>query len=324
MTTRRTFLQACGAAGAAAALPARGADAPLELARIFVGFPPGTAADVAARKVSERLHKGYAKTVVIENRPGAGGQLAIAAMRGAPIDGSHLLSVPISTLGTYPHTYKKLLYDTFADLTPVSNGSRFDYGLGVGPAVPESVKTVPELMAWFKANPSRAAIGSPGAGSALHFIVIMLGRAAGVEVNHVAYRGSPPAIQDMMGGNLAALCTPLGAFLNQPRLRLLASCGPTRSRFTPNVPTLAEQGYKDQVYEDGFAFFLPGRTPPEVVRRLNTALRETLSDPAMAEAMAGFGLEPAPTSPEQLAATLQSELQRWGPIVKSIGFSADN
>lgn len=323
--TRRRFGALSTAAAAAALLgPMPSRSQGLETARIFTGFPAGSTPDVLARKVGDRLTRGYARAAIVENRLGAGGQLAVTAVKGLPADGSNILLTPMSMLGVYPYTYRKLPYDPVADLTPVSMGVSFDYGIGVGPGVPESVQTMADLMAWYKANPTRANMGSPATGSTLHFVTVMLGRAAGIELTHVGYKGSGPAIQDMLGGTLPALCTPLGSFLNQPRLRVLATSGPQRSRFTPEVPTLAEQGFKDMVYREWYGFYLPAKASPEAVARLNTALREALAAPDIVKTLASFGMESAPSSPAQLAQALKESMERWGPVVRSIGFTADS
>src|SRR5690606_20502632 len=154
----------------------------------------------------------------------------------APPDGTQVLLTPMSMLGVYPFTYKKLPYDPVADLTPVSMGVTFDYGIGVGPMVPEGVKDIPGLMAWFKANPDRANIGTPATGSTRHFTAAKMGDASGAKVTHVGYRGSAPAVQDLLGGTLPALCAPLGTLIAQTGaaspMRLLATSGGQRSRFT--------------------------------------------------------------------------------------------
>lgn len=323
--TRREILGTGTAVAASAAFSGNvlGQAGP-ETVRLFVGFPGGTTPDVLARKIAERLTGSYARAVIVENRLGAGGQLAVTAMKGAAADGSNVLLTPMSMLGVFPHTYKKLPYDPEADLRPVSLGAVFDYGIGVGPAVPDSVKDIRDLMAWFKANPARANMASPSAGSTLHFVTVMLGRAAGVDLTHIAYRGSPPAIADMLGGTMPALCAPLGTFFNQPKLRVLASSGAKRSRFTPNVPTLAEQGFKDLVFEEWYGFFLPTNAPADIVNRLNGALRLALAEKEVVDTLTTFGLEPAPSSPEQLATALRADHQKWRGIVKSIGFTADS
>ena len=161
-----------------------------------------------------------------------------------------------------------------------------------------------------------------------HFIGITLGRAAGIELTHVGYKGAPPALTDMIGGNLPALVSTLGSFRTHlepgSKVRLLATAGARRSRFTPTVPTLAEQGFKDLVFAEWSGFYLPAKAPAEVVRRLNTALQQALKSPDIVEFFDGSGVESAPTLPEELAAALQRDMKIWGPIVKSIGFSAES
>lgn len=323
--TRRQIL-AAGTAAAASVAYSRNAlaQAAPETVRLVVGFPGGTTPDVLARKVGERLTKGYTRAAIVENRLGAGGQLAVAAMKGAAADGSNILLTPMSMLGVFPHTYKKLPYDPEADLTPVSLGATFEYGIAVGAAVPDSVKDIRDLIAWYKADRARANMASPSTGSTLHFVTVMLGRAAGVDITHIGYKGSSPAIADMLGGTMPALCAPLGSFFNQPKLRVVATSGAKRSRFTPNVPTLAEQGFKDLVFEEWYGFFLPAKAPKDVVNRLNAALRLALAENEVVDTLATFGLEPVPSSPEQLAAALRADHQKWRGIVKSIGFSADS
>lgn len=323
--TRRTFssVLALAALSGAAAVHS----APLEQARIFCGFPAGSTIDVVARRVADKLTAaGYAKSVVVDNRTGAGGQLAVSAAKGQLADGSVILITPMSILGIYPHTYKKLPYDAVTDLTPVSNGASFDYGFAVGPAVPESVKTIPEFMAWTKANPDKASVGSPAPGSTLHFSALMLGRNSDVELTHIGFRGSQAGIQDLLGGQLPAMSSPLGEFLRHApagKLRILGTSGAQRSRFTPNVPTYAEQGYKDMTYSEWYGFFLPTKASSDTVDRLNAALREALKAPEVIESLHSFGLESTPSSPAELGALLKADTERWAPIVKAIGFTAD-
>lgn len=322
---RRHFLTSSAAVAASLAVPFEYAlaQSTIEMAKIVVGFPAGSTPDILARKISIHLGKGYAKAALVDNRPGAGGQLAVSTVKSAAPDGATILLTPMSMLGVYPHTYKRLPYNPVADLAPVSMGVTYDYGIAVGPGVPENVKTIKDLMSWYKANPSEANMGSPAAGSTLHFVTVMLGRAAGVNITHVGYKGSGPAMQDMLGGTLPALCSPLGTFLNQPKLRILATSGAKRSRFTPNVPTLVEQGFKDMVFDEWYGFFLPGMASPEVVNKLNRALRAALADKDIVDTLATFGMDSTPSSPEELASALKADLNRWKPIVESIGFSAD-
>src|SRR5260221_2568512 len=212
--TRRRLLRASGAAGLLAALGAgRALAQALDVVKIITGFPPGGTSDTLCRRVAEGLKGGsYAKVALVENKAGAGGQIAVQAMKGALTDGSVVLQTPASMLMIYPHIYKKLAYDAFTDVTPVTLASTFDFGFCVGPAVPDSVKGIPEFLAWCKANPEKANYGSPAAGSVPHFIGVLLGQAGGVELKHVAYRGSQPAIQDLVAGQLQAVSAPIGEF----------------------------------------------------------------------------------------------------------------
>ncbi len=323
---RQLFLAAAGSAAVAApwAVRAQAADT----LRLLVGFPAGSTPDVVARRVAERLVAGsYAPASLVDNRSGAGGQLAVSALKDLPANGLSVLLTPMSVLGIFPHTYRRLPYNPAVDVTPVAMGVSFDYGFAVGPLVPESVRSIADFTAWVKANPDKGSFGSPAAGSPLHFTGIMLGRAAGIELNHVAYRGSQAAIQDLLGGSLPALCSPLGELLRHlpgGKLRVIGTSGARRSRFAPQVPTFTEQRLRDMVFSEWYGFFLPGKASADTVQRLGAALRPVLAAPEFAEAMAPFGLEPAGGSPADLAAALKADSERWAPIIKSIGFTADS
>jgi len=327
--TRRNLLRASGAAALLSALGARGVSAQtLEMVKLITGFPPGGTSDTLCRRVAEGLKGGsFTKAAVVENKAGAGGQIAVQSMKGAPTDGSMLLQTPASMLMIYPHVYKKLAYDAFADVTAVSLACTFEFGLAAGPAVPDAVKTVPDFLAWCKANPDKANFGSPGAGSVPHFIGVLLGQAAGVEFKHVAYRGSAPAVQDLVAGQIQVVSSPIGEFLQQAnagKIRILGASGAQRSRFAPNVPTYAEQGLKDLVFSEWFGFFAPGGTPKPVVDRANQALRAALAQKDVIDGLAVMGLEAKSSTPEELAQRLKTDFDRWGVIVKKIGFTADS
>src|SRR5215471_13998867 len=278
---RRGFLRASGATALAllARWPAVQAQAsqPIEVVKIVTGFPPGGTSDTLCRRVAENLRgTTYAKQALVENKAGAGGQIAVQAMKGASTDGSVILQTPASMLMIYPHIYKNLAYDAFTDVTAVSLACTFDFAFCAGPAVPDSVKDIPGFLAWCKANPDQANYGSPAAGSVPHFIGVLLGQAGGVELKHVAYRGSQPAIQDLVAGQIQAVSAPVGEFLQQAhagKVRFLGVSGAERSRFVPKVRTFVEQGFKDMVFSEWFGFFAPGGTQPAIVQRANTALR---------------------------------------------------
>jgi tripartite-type tricarboxylate transporter receptor subunit TctC len=324
--SRRQFIQAAGAAS----LPANGlrafAQTQLETAKIVTGFPPGGTSDAICRRVAERIAPAYAKAAFVENKTGAGGQIAVQFVKNAAPDGATILQTPMSMLGIYPHIYKKLPYDPVADLAPVSLGCTFDFGFAVGPAVPASVKDLPEFLAWCKANPALATFGSPAAGSTPHFIGVLLGRSAGVDIKHAAFRGTQAAVLDMIGGQIPAVSGPVGEFTQHVaagKCRLLGVSGATRSPFAPNTPTFVEQGLKDFVYDEWFGFFLPAKTPSDTVTRLNTALRAALAAPETVNGLAAMGLEAKSSTPAELASRLKADTERWRPLVKAIGFTAD-
>lgn len=298
----------------------------VDTARILVGFPAGGTPDAVSRRLAEKMAPGYAPSVIVDNRAGAGGQIAVSAMKRAPADGSVILICAMAILGVYPHTYKKLPYDPIADLTPVTVGVTTEFAFAVGPAVPDSITTIPQFMAWAKHNKDKAAFGSPAPGSPLHFTGILLGRAAGVELTHVGYRGSQAAIQDILGGQLPAIVCPVGECLRHlpsGKLRVLGTSGQKRSRFVPGIQTFAEQGYKDLVFDEWYGFFLPAHASQPVVQRLNGALTQALTAPDVIEFLASFGLESAPGTPADLEMKLRQATERWGRIAKDIGFTAD-
>jgi tripartite-type tricarboxylate transporter receptor subunit TctC len=331
---RRDLMRASGAALALSSVGAfagragaQGAQ-PLDNVRIVTGFPPGGTSDTLCRRVAEGIKgSAFAKNAIVENKPGAGGQIAVQSMKGAATDGSVLLQTPASMLMIYPHIYKSLSYNAFTDVTAVTLACTFDFGFCVGPAVPDSVKDIKGFLAWAKDNPDKANYGSPAAGSVPHFIGVLLGQAGGIELKHVAYRGSAPAVQDLVAGQIQAVSAPVGEFTQQAnagKIRFLGVSGEQRSRFAPNVPTFAEQGYKDLVFSEWFGFFAPGGTPTAVVDRANTVLRAALAQKDVVDGLAVMGLEAKSSTPAELATLLKTSYDRWGPIVKKIGFTADS
>jgi tripartite-type tricarboxylate transporter receptor subunit TctC len=332
MTIQRRRLMLLGAAAAAAQLPtlARAqATMPFEQPKFFYGFPAGSAGDICARRIAERIGgTPYAKNAaVVENKPGAGGRLALDALKASPSDGATLTMAQASALAIYPHIYRKLSYDPFADFMPVCTSSLMQHGLAVGPLVPESVKSVRDFLAWAKANPDKANFGSPGAGSTPHFIGALLGLNANVELKHVPYRGSVPGVTDVVAGQIAAMVTPAGDFLQNHRagkLRLLATSGKSRLPFATDVPTFAEQGQPDLVVEEWFGFYAPARTPAAVIAAANAAINKALADKAVIDGLATVGLIAQGSTPDEQARSQRAEYERWAPLVKRIGFTAES
>jgi tripartite-type tricarboxylate transporter receptor subunit TctC len=324
---RRRLIQASSALLLPALAGTARSQAALETVKIITGFPPGGTSDTICRRVAAKMAPGYGRSVVVENRTGAGGQIAIQGVRTLAPDGATILQTPMSMLGIYPHIYRKLPYDPVADLTPVTLGCTFDFGFAVGPAVPATVRNITEFLAWCKANPAQANFGSPAAGSVPHFIGALLGRHAGIDLKHVPYRGTQPAILEMIGGQIQAVSGPIGEFTQHVaagKCRLLAATGAARSRFAPETPTLVEQGLRDMAFSEWFGFYLPGKAPADVVQRANAALRAALADKETVDGLAVMGLEAKSSTSAELAALLKADTERWGPIVKAIGFTAES
>ncbi len=324
---RRHLIQSTGAAALLASIGQQAwAQAQIDTLKIVTGFAAGGTSDNTCRRVGTRLTGPYAKTVVVENRTGAGGQIAIQFIKGAPADGTTLLQSPTSMFTIYPHIYKKLPYDPVADVTPVTLACVFDFGFAVGPLVPASVKTLADFVSWAKTNPTQANFGSPAAGSTPHFVGALLGKSAGIDLKHAAYRGTQPAMQDLLGGQIAAVSGPIGDItqhLATGKVRILATSGAKRNRFAPDVPTYAEQGFKELTHSEWFAFFLPPKADAALVARMNSALKDALAAKDVVDGLAVFGLEAMSNSPAELVELLKQDTAKWAPIVKSIGFSAD-
>ena len=324
--TRRQVIQSAGASALLASLSQTAFAQSIENLKIVTGFAAGGTSDTTCRRVATRMAPGYANTAVVENKTGAGGQIAVQFVKEAKPDGATLLQTPTSILTIYPHIYKKLPYDPMVDLQPASLACVFDFGLAVGPAVPLSVKTVPEFLAWAKANPAGANFGSPAAGSTPHFIGAILGKDAGIDMKHAAYRGTQPAMLDLLGGNISAVSGPIGDLtqhLPTGKVRILGVSGSKRSRFAPDVPTYEEQGVKNVTHSEWFAFFLPAKTPADIVARMNAALKSALAQKDVIDGMAGFGLEAMSSAPGELTDLIKRDTAKWAPIVKAVGFTAD-
>jgi tripartite-type tricarboxylate transporter receptor subunit TctC len=331
--SKRRFLQstsslaALGTLSALAPFSAR-AQA-LEQVKIVSGFPAGGTADTTSRRVAERIGgTAFSKAAgIVENKPGAGGRIAIEAVKAAPADGSQMLLTPYSCMSIYPHIYKKLSYDPFKDFVPVSIAAIMTHGLAVGPLVPASVRTVKDYVTWAKANIKDANYGSPAAGSTPHFLGALLGLNTNTDLKHVGYRGSVPGVTDVIGGQIASMFTPTGDFLVNQRagkLRILATSGAQRTPFTPDVPTFAESGFPELTTEEWFGFYMPAKTPANIVSAANTAINAALKDPLVVDSLATIGLVARGSTSADMDKSQQDEFKRWEPLVKRIGFTAES
>ena len=328
MLNRRHLITAGALAAASAFAPLAQAQTTLaKPARILVGFPAGGAADAVARLLAQQLTGTYAPTVIVDNKPGAGGRIAAQTFKTADADGTQMLVTPASILTIYPHAYKKLGYDSLADFTPVGSAAKVSFAFSVSSAVPASVKTMADYVTWAKANPKEANFGSPAAGATPHFVGVMLGRAAGLELNHIPYKGGAPLVSDLLGGQVQAGVTVLPEVLPHQqagKLRILAVSGAKRSPYLPGVPTLAESGFKDVAADEYFAVFVPSKTPVDVVAKLNAAVNQALKAKPLIAAMEKLSFDVEGQSQAEFAQIVKSELAKWGPVVKASGFSSED
>jgi tripartite-type tricarboxylate transporter receptor subunit TctC len=295
-----------------------------KLATITTGFAPGGSSDVTARILADHLRGKFADAVVVESKVGASGRLALEHVKAGPADGSSLLVSPSGMLVLFPHIYRTLRYDPLNDFAPVTPLAKFPFVLAISSAVPANVRTLADFIQWCKANPKQASFGSPGAGTSAHFSGIMLGRRAGMEYAHAAYRGMAPLVQDLLGGQIASgVLTPADALplMSSGKLRLLATTGTTRSRFTPDVPTYTEAGFPEIVIEESYSLYAPATVPRETVAQLATLAHQMLALPDTQARFAQMGLEVAPQQPEQFRAALKALHDRWAGIVKASGFT---
>ena len=326
--TRRQHL-AVLAAGIAAAATGSGrprAQVPVRgTGRIFAGFPAGGTLDNTSRRFAEVLRAEYPDGIIVENRVGAGGRLAVDALKAAAPDGLGMLVSPDSIFTIYPFYYKKLAYDPVKDIAPVSPLSTFAFAFAVGPKVPAEVKRLADFVGWVKANPADAAYASPATGSMPHFLGNELSRLAGLGMRHVAYRGSAPALQDLVGGHIASCMTTQGDFLphiSTGKMRFLGVTGRQRSRFLPDTPTFIEQGLA-VVGSETYGLFLSGQSAPALVDRFAAYARKAAADPEVVKTLAALGMDATATSPADYRGYLDAERATWGPIVKASGFSSE-
>ncbi|MFN5256890.1 MAG: tripartite tricarboxylate transporter substrate-binding protein [Limnohabitans sp.] len=324
---RQALIQGASAAAALGLghLPAFAQAIPDTL-RIVVGFPPGGTTDAFARRIGEKLRGVYATNIIVENRPGAGGQIGVSTLKAAAGDGATMLYTPASMLTVYPHSYSKLPYSQ-ADVAPISIGHATDHAFVVGPAVPAEVTNLRQYVAWAKANPGKATVGNPGAGSMPHLLAGRFAQIADIQSLNVPFAGSGPGVPQVLGGQITSMSSPLGDWIQHHangRARILATSGPNRSTFVPNVPTYREQGFDELVMREWFGFFLPATAPAAIRDRASNLLRAALNQPDVAEAVAPLGVQVTPTTQEQFAERLRADTEFAGRLVKALGFRADS
>ncbi len=296
---------------------------PAKPVTIVVPFSPGGATDIMARTLAERMGKRLSQPVIVENKPGAGTMIASDHVAKAAPDG-HTLLLAASSLGIAPALYSKVNYDPIKDFTPISLVASVVHVLEVHPSIP--AKNVAELIAWIKANPGKANYGSVGAGTSTHLESELFNTMAGVKMQHVPYKGSAPALMDLVGGNLQVMFDAYassGPFIKDGKVRLLAVTTAQRSRLLPDVPTVAESGLPGYEAMPWLGFVAPAGTPAPVVNKLHAELMEVLKEPEVQDKFRSLGLDIIGNSPKEFGEFLKKDIVKWAKVVKDSGAKAD-
>lgn len=293
--------------------------------RAIVGFPPGGTADSVTRLYVERLRATGGGQLVVDNRPGAGGRLALEALKPLSADGSAFVVTPASMLTIYPHLYARTLrYDPLKDFSPVSPLCIFPFGLAVAARHP--AKNLAEFIAWAKGRPT-VDWASPVPGSMPHFIGTELGRMAGISMNHIPYRGSAPAAADLLAGTVQAVILPLGeltAFHRAGEARLIAISSPERLPRLGEVPTFAEAGFPGLTHEEWYGAVLPAGATAATLSTLHEAIATAAATPEIKEALTRIDIMPQVMEPAAFRERIAREIEVWGPIVAASGFRPDD
>ncbi len=291
--------------------------------RIIFPFAAGGSGDAAARLIASSMATALSRPVIVENRTGADGRIGVRAVKEAAPDGNTLLLTPIAPISIYQHVYAKLDYDPIADFAPVSEIGTFDFGVAVGPQT--DAKTMKDLVAWAKAHPTEANFAIPAAGTLPHFLGIMLGRAAGIDLRPVPYRGSAAGLADLIAGHIPIEITTTADLVQMQkdgRIRVLATSDKQRSPFLPDVPTLREAGF-DLAATGWYGLFAPAKTPSDLIERYNKAIVDAVRSPEFKDRMLAFGLQPTGTSAAAFAKIVKDDSMMWQPAIEASGFKAD-
>jgi tripartite-type tricarboxylate transporter receptor subunit TctC len=317
-----------GAMLSVAAMPAVQAQVPSssdKMLTLVVPFPPGGPTDAMARAIAQELKGTLGQTVIVENKPGAGGNIGAEYVARAPATGQTLLFGTSGPLAINVSLYKKLGYDPLKSFTPIINIGYLPNVLVVNPAVP--AKNVQELIAYDKQNPGKLTFASSGNGASSHLAGVLFNIKAGTGFQHIPYKGTGPALTDLVGGHVSMAFTDVLTalpFVKQNKLRLLGVTTASPSRAVPNAPTVASQGLPGFDVSVFFGVVAPAGTPAETVTRLNRAFADALKRPELADMLAGQGLEMASsTAPESLRAFMTKEITTWREVVKASGAQLD-
>ena len=292
--------------------------------KIVFPFSAGGSADSIARLFAEQLHTRFGRVTIVENLVGAGGRIGAQAVKNAVPSEEILLFASASQFSLQPYLFKSLGYDPELDFVPISQVMTVDLALAVSGKLP--IRSTSELIDWIKANPAQAVYGSPGAGTAPHFICHEFGRITGLDLRHAPYKGTSAALPDILAGRIPMYMAFLSELLEQHRaggIRIIATTGGTRSSFLPQTATLKESGVNIEA-SGWFAFFAPAHSSREFIERLGNEIITIASDPDIRAKIHAIGCEPTGTTSEELRQIERADLERWGPIVKASGLPIEN
>lgn len=291
--------------------------------KILVGFPPGGSVDIVARLLADKLRVILGQSVIIDNKPGAGGRIAMTELRRAAPDGQTLALSPSGVLVVQPWLFANLGFDPNKDFSPIASVTTFDFAITAGPGGPAG--DVKAILAWMKANPAKANYATSGAGTLPHFAGQLLGQATGVALTHVGYKGGAPAATDLIGGQVPLMVDTASETIEHHRagkVRIVAVTGEARSKSLPDVPTLKESGI-DVVADGFFGLFGPAGVPPDAVMRLNRAIGDALRAPEVQEKIQNIGLVANYGSAQDLASLQAEHYRRWEAPIKAAGFKPE-
>jgi tripartite-type tricarboxylate transporter receptor subunit TctC len=327
LVTFRNIFAALAVGLALAALSSSAAHAqayPAKPIRLVVPFPPGGPLDLAGRAIGDHLARAWGQPVVVENKPGAGGNIGADIVAKSPADGYTLLMGALSTHAVNPHLYAKMPYDALKDFAPVTLVAVTPNVLVVNSSVAAS--SVNDLIALAKASPGKLSFASGSNGSAGHLAGELFKTLAGIDIVHVPYKGGAPAMQDLLGGQVQFMFDNLAnamAQIRAGRLKAIAVTTAKRSPLAPELPTMAEAGVPGFDISTWYGIMAPAGTPPDVVRKLNAEIVRFLGSDEMREKLKAQGAEPAPMTPEQFDAFIRAEWTRYAKIVKDSGAKVD-
>jgi tripartite-type tricarboxylate transporter receptor subunit TctC len=291
---------------------------------LTVGFAPGGGTDTAARIIAKKLTEDIGQSVVVENRAGAGGNIAAQHIANAAPDGYTIHLTSVGPMSVAPYMVKNLPYDPRKDIAPITMGVVFPNVFVVHPSVP--AKTLQEYVALAKSKPGELNYASSGIGGAGHLSGELFKQRAGVDIVHVPYKGGGPAMTDLLGGRVTmypAVPSTAAPHIDSGKLRALATTGATRTALMPNVPTIAESGYPGFEATNWYAFVAPGKTPHEILDFWNREIVKALKDPEVKAALLKQGLEPMPGTREDLARYIDKENATWSKVVRDARITAE-